>query len=263
MKIVGLTGGISTGKSTVSHFLATSQIPILDADVVAKEVVKPGEVCYHLILDHFGLDILDYNSHIDRAALGNIIFTNAEERAALNNITHPRIRIELLKQVLVQFLKGKSMVVLDTPLLFEAGFYRWVHTTVVVYCPAPMQLDRLIARDGITIAQAQNKMNSQMSIEQKKTLAHHVIDNSGSMASTRKQADNLIKELTPPTYTTLFMWVIFFWPALWLYVILEVYTRIDRMRHLGIFTHRPIPEVVRTKKPFVHGSVPPAAGPSL
>ncbi|KAJ3276871.1 hypothetical protein HDV01_002926 [Terramyces sp. JEL0728] len=253
MKIVGLTGGISTGKSTVSHFLATSQIPILDADVVAKEVVTPGEVCYHLILDHFGLDILDYNSHIDRASLGNIIFTNAEERAALNNITHPRIRIELLKQVLVQFLKGKSMAVLDTPLLFEAGFYS----------PAPMQLDRLIARDGITMAQAQNKMNSQMSIEQKKTLAHHVIDNSGSMASTRKQADNLIKELTPPTVTTLFMWVIFFWPALWLYVILVLYTRIDRMRHLGVFTHRPIPEVVRTKKPFVHGSVPPAAGPSL
>lgn len=133
MKILGLTGGISSGKSTVSHFVSTSQIPILDADIIAREVVQPGKVCYHLILDHFGHGILDEKSHIDRGTLGQIIFSNAEERKALNQITHPRIRIEMLKQVLYYFLKGKSMVVLDTPLLFEAGFYRWVHATVVVY----------------------------------------------------------------------------------------------------------------------------------
>jgi dephospho-CoA kinase len=259
MKIIGLTGGISTGKSTVSHFIATSQIPVVDADVIAREVVVPGKVCYHLILDHFGLEILDANSQIDRAALGNIIFNNTEERIALNNITHPRIRIELLKKVLYYFLVGKGLVVLDTPLLFEAGFYRWVHSTVVVYCPANLQLERLMARDNISNVQAKAKMDSQMSIEQKKALAHHVIDNAGAMASTRKQTEQLIKELQPPVYSTVFLWAIFFWPAFCLYFVLQLYTKVDTWRHVGVLSHRPIPEVIKAKsKP---GHIAPAAGP--
>ena len=131
MKIVGLTGGISTGKSTVSHHISSLRIPLLDADVIARNIVKPGTPSYHLILDHFGYQVLTPESHINRAALGNIIFNDSEERIALNSITHPRIRIEMLKQVLEQFLKLKRLIVLDTPLLFEAGFYRWVHSN---YC---------------------------------------------------------------------------------------------------------------------------------
>lgn len=95
--------------------------------------MEPGTASYHLILDTFGVSILNANSAIDRAALGAIIFSNAEQRALLNAITHPRIRTVLLKQVLEAFLLGHRMVVIDTPLLFEAGFYRWVHNTVLVY----------------------------------------------------------------------------------------------------------------------------------
>ncbi|KAI8902076.1 dephospho-CoA kinase-domain-containing protein [Globomyces pollinis-pini] len=261
MKIVGLTGGISTGKSTVSHFLKTSKVPLLDADLIARDIVVPGQAAYHLILDHFGHDILDSSSNIDRTRLGNIIFSNAEERSVLNDITHPRIRLELLKQVLFTFLTLNKMVVLDTPLLFEAGFYRWVHSTVVVYCPAPLQQERLMARDGISAEQARTKMDSQMNIEQKKSLAQHVIDNSTSMASTRRQTDSLILQLQPSMLSTVLMWMVFFWPALWLYAFLTLYTKIDFMRHVGVFSHRPIPQVIRTRE---HAGIPnaaPAAGP--
>jgi dephospho-CoA kinase len=255
MKIVGLTGGISTGKSTVSHFISTSKIPVIDADIIAREVVQPGTVCYHLILDHFGFDVLDGSSNIDRAALGNIIFNNTSQRIALNNITHPRIRIELLKQVLNYFLFGNSMIVLDTPLLFEAGFYKWVHTTIVVYCPASIQLDRLMARDNISSSQAKAKMDSQMSIEQKKSLAHHVVDNTGSMATTRKQVEKLMIQLQPSTLSNVFMWILLFWPAFSLYCFLTLYTKFDQMRHLGVLTHRPIPEVIARR-----ATIAPAAG---
>ena len=122
MKIIGLTGGIATGKSTVSQFLASSGIPIIDADIIAREVVEPGQVSYHLILDYFGMEILDSSSNIDRAKLGNIIFGDAAERKALNEITHPRIRLQILKNILLNFMKGEIMVVLDTPLLYETGF---------------------------------------------------------------------------------------------------------------------------------------------
>jgi dephospho-CoA kinase len=251
MKIIGLTGGISTGKSTVSHFISTLRVPVLDADIVARQVVVPGQVCYHLILDHFGVDILDENSQINRAALGSIIFNNTEERIALNSITHPRIRIELLKQVLYQFLIGKSMVVLDTPLLFEAGFYRWVHSTIVVYCPVHVQMERLMARDGIPHNQAKQKMDSQMSIEQKKSLAHYVIDNTGRLEETRKQTERLVADLTPSSLSVVMMWMLFFWPALLLYGFLKAYTVVDTWRHVGVFSHRPIPVKV--------GSIAPTA----
>jgi dephospho-CoA kinase len=133
MLIVGLTGGISTGKSTVSHFVSSQNIPVIDADLIAREIVIPGTTAYQLIVEHFGHGVLTESGNIDRAALGNIIFSNAQERSVLNSITHPRIRLVLLQKVIFEFLKGKKMVILDTPLLFEAGLHRWVHATIVVY----------------------------------------------------------------------------------------------------------------------------------
>jgi dephospho-CoA kinase len=254
MKILGLTGGISCGKSTVSHFISTSKVEVVDADKVAREVVLPGSPAYHLILDHFGTDILLESSEIDRNALGKIIFSNAEERAALNNLTHPRIKLLILKQVVEAFLLLNSMVVIDTPLLFEAGFYRWVHVTVVVYCPPSMQLDRLMTRDKIGPAEAKAKMDSQMSIEQKKNLAQHVIDNSGSMTSSRDQTEKLLQALTPSFYVTVLMWMFLFWPAVGLYVILFLYIKLDQIRHVGLFTSRPIPEVVRRHDPLAYSA---------
>ncbi|KAJ3303872.1 hypothetical protein HDV03_003441 [Kappamyces sp. JEL0829] len=247
MLIVGLTGGIATGKSSISHFVSTLKRPVVDADLIARgaalaltlEIVVPGSVAYHLIVDNFGDEILN-----SAAAIGNIIFNSAEQRKVLNSITHPRIRLVLLQRVLWNFLVGNSMVVLDTPLLFEAGLYRWVHTTIVVYCPPAKQLERLMSRDGISETQAKAKMDSQMSIEQKKTLAHHIIDNSGSLAESRRQTEFLMRELSPSTISVLLMWIIFFWPALWLYALLRLYAWFDRVRYVGLFIKRPIPQVI-------------------
>ena len=134
------------------------------------------------------------------------------------------------------------MVVLDTPLLFEAGLYRWVHSTVVVYCPFQKQLDRLMSRDGISEAAAKQKIESQMPIEQKKTLAHHVIDNSNTVAETYRQTDGLIKEMEPSTLSVLIMWGIFFWPAFWAYWLLHLYDWFDHAKNTGLIFKKTIPK---------------------
>jgi dephospho-CoA kinase len=106
-------------------------------------------------------------------------------------------------------------------------------------------MDRLMARDSISAADAKARMDSQMSIEQKRNLAQHMIDNSGSMASTKQQTENLMNELMPSYLTTLIMWCVMFWPALCLYVWVNIYEKVDKIRHVGLLTYRPIPEIVK------------------
>ncbi|OAJ39298.1 dephospho-CoA kinase [Batrachochytrium dendrobatidis JEL423] len=134
MRIVGLTGGIATGKSTVSSFLTVQKIPVVDADLIARQVVLPDTPAYHSIISTFGSTILNPDKTINRTDLGALIFSNSELREKLNHITHPYIRLEMLRQVIWHFITGETLCVLDTPLLFEAKLHRWVHTVVVVYC---------------------------------------------------------------------------------------------------------------------------------
>ena len=141
---------------------------------------------------------------------------------------------------------GNRMVVLDTPLLFEAGLFRWVHVTIVVYCPIAMQLNRLMARDGINEQQSKAKMGSQMSIEQKKKLANYIIDNSGSLPDSRRQTELLMRRLTPSIINVSMMWLIFFWPALCLYFALYIYSVYDHYRYTKAGL-RPIPQIVQRK----------------
>jgi dephospho-CoA kinase len=211
------------------------------------EIVAPGTPAYFQIVDHFGVTVLNDTSSLDRGALGNIIFNSDEERKTLNNITHPRIRLVLLQRICVNFLMGNSMIVLDTPLLFEAGLFRWVHSTVVVYCPIALQLERLMARDGINQMQAKAKMNSQMSIEQKITLANHIIDNSGSLPDSRRQTEVLMRRLTPSLFSVLFIWLVFFWPVLCLYFALCSYSVYDHWRYAGFVMKRSVPQIVQLK----------------
>lgn len=131
MKLIGLTGGIATGKSTVSNSL--SPIPVVDADLVARQVVQPHEPAYYAVISTFGSDVLTPSGEIDRAKLGTIVFNDTQARKKLNGATHPMIRLEMLRQMLWWFLKGERMVVLDTPLLYEAGLYKWVNKVMVVY----------------------------------------------------------------------------------------------------------------------------------
>ena len=133
MRVCGLTGGIATGKSTVSAILTTrSTIPIIDADLIAKEIVKPSTPAYNQIKQQFP-DVIGSNGLIDREALGNLIFKDPIKRKLLNSITHPLIKREMLRLLLWYFIKFEGLAVLDVPLLFEGGLDKFVNKTVLVY----------------------------------------------------------------------------------------------------------------------------------
>jgi dephospho-CoA kinase len=133
--VIGLTGGIASGKSTVSSLLSTThRLPIIDADVIARDVLAPGTSGFRLVVAHFGPDrVLRPDGTLDRAAIGDIVFQDKDERQWLNGVVHPRVRRAMAWAVLGCWWRGEWAVVLDVPLLIEAGLYRWVGETVVVY----------------------------------------------------------------------------------------------------------------------------------
>ncbi|XP_038847452.1 dephospho-CoA kinase domain-containing protein [Salvelinus fontinalis] len=196
MFLVGLTGGIASGKSTVSSLLRELGCPIIDADVVARKVVEPHSPAYCRIVKHFGPEILLENGEIDRQKLGELIFASEDKRRLLNSITHPEIHKAMLKQIVVFFLRGYRYVVLDVPLLFETRrLTRFLNHTVVVYCDPATQLSRLMNRDGLTQEQAEQRVAAQMPLNEKRGLASHVVENSGSREDTQRQVLRLHTKL--------------------------------------------------------------------
>jgi dephospho-CoA kinase len=131
--VIGLTGGIATGKSTVSTLLKASNIPIIDADVIARQVVEPGTTALARIKATFGNQVLFPDGTIDRKKLGSIIFTDESQRKKLNAIVHPAVRRTMLWQVLISWIRGCKYCVVDVPLLIESGLWKWVGSVVVVY----------------------------------------------------------------------------------------------------------------------------------
>ncbi|NXC41314.1 DCAKD protein, partial [Penelope pileata] len=188
MFLVGLSGGIASGKSTVVAMLRELGCAVIDADVIAREVVQPRRKAYQQIVQHFGTEILLESGEINRQALGNIIFSQPEKRRLLNAITHPEIQKEMLKQVLKYFVLGYRYVILDIPLLFETRrLTRFMKHTVLVYCDPQTQLARLMQRDGLARAEAEARVASQLPLGEKRRLATHVLDNNGERESTRRQ----------------------------------------------------------------------------
>ncbi|XP_068516659.1 dephospho-CoA kinase domain-containing protein isoform X1 [Anas acuta] len=188
MFLVGLSGGIASGKSTVVAILRELGCAVIDADVIAREVVQPHLKAYQQIVRHFGTDILLESGEINREALGSIIFSQPEKRQLLNAITHPEIQKEMLKQVLKYFVLGYRYVILDIPLLFETNrLTKFMKHTVLVYCDPQTQLSRLMKRNGLCQAEAEARIASQLPLDEKRKLASHIIDNSGDRESTRRQ----------------------------------------------------------------------------
>ncbi|XP_061445537.1 dephospho-CoA kinase domain-containing protein [Rhineura floridana] len=189
MFLVGLTGGIASGKSTVVAMLQALGCAVIDADVIARQVVQPRFLAYRRIVHSFGPEILLETGEINREALGSIIFSQPEKRQLLNSITHPEIQKEILKQILKYFVLGYRYVILDIPLLFETNtLTKFMKHTVLVYCDPQTQLVRLMQRNGLTRAEAEARIAAQLPLDQKVKLASHVIDNSGDLETTRKQA---------------------------------------------------------------------------
>ncbi len=189
MIIAGLTGGIASGKSTISGFLADAGARIIDADKIARDVVRHGTPAYNDILSFFGGTILLPNGEIDRERLGDIIFNDPLKKARLDAIVHPRV-IEQSAAMIAQIARQApdAVVILDIPLLLEAGMEKDLAAVIVVYVPEPLQLERLMKREGIDQQAAMARIRSQMPIEEKRQRATVVIDNSGTTTESRRQA---------------------------------------------------------------------------
>lgn len=186
VKLIGLTGGIACGKSTVSGMLKELGLPILDADQIARDVVRPGEPAYDEIVREFGTGILNQDQTLNRERLGAIVFNDEIKRRHLEEITHPHVFRVLADQVkrLAQEQHAKAIVI-DAALLFESGLADSMDETLVVSVPEDIQLARLMARDGIDRETALRKIASQMPTAEKEERAGHVLDNSGDLETTR------------------------------------------------------------------------------
>lgn len=187
MHIIGLTGGIASGKSTVSKILQDLGAYIIDADKIARRIVEPGQPALSEIQAAFGSDILLADGTLDRKSLGEIIFNNPTARQRLNTITHARIKLAVDEAVEKAAAAGYNIVVLDVPLLLEVGWQHLADTVWVVYINRETQIARLMERDGLTGTEAMSRIQSQMSLEDKKAYADTVIDNSGGLAETWRQ----------------------------------------------------------------------------
>lgn len=192
--VIGLTGGIASGKSTVAQMFKEFNIPVVDADVIAREVVEPDQDAYEEIIKAFGEDILQADRTLDRKKLGAIIFNDAEKRKNLNQIVHPAIRKEMVARRDGYLADGASCVVMDIPLLFENDLTHFVEKTIVVYVDEMTQKQRLMERDNYTEEEAIARMKSQMPLKEKAALADAIIDNNESVEHSFKQLKDLLHQ---------------------------------------------------------------------
>jgi len=194
--VAGLTGGIATGKSTVSAAFKDAGAIVIDADEIARDVVKKGRPAWQAIVDRFGRHILQPNNEIDRARLADIIFKYEEQKLKLNSIVHPYVIDETARRLEeIKKQHPDAIVILDVPLLFEAGMLEGLDEVIVAFTPEYIQLQRLTARDHLSAEEAFSRIRSQMPIEEKKKRATIVIDNSYSLESTRRQTLEVFQRL--------------------------------------------------------------------
>ncbi|WP_146551093.1 MULTISPECIES: dephospho-CoA kinase [Rummeliibacillus] len=185
--IIGLTGSIASGKSTVAKMFQELGIPIVDADIVARVVVEPGTETLGKIVEAFGKEILKDNGELNRAKLGDIIFHNPSKRKELNDIMHPAIRKEMLRQRDEWLEKGEQHVVMDIPLLFESRLQHFVEKILVVSVSEDTQLARLMERNHLSEEEARARIASQLPLSEKEKGADAVIYNNGNLENTRDQ----------------------------------------------------------------------------
>ncbi|KAM3113208.1 dephospho-CoA kinase [Phormidesmis sp. 146-33] len=202
-RIIGLTGGIGMGKTTVSNYLAQNHLPILDADLYARDAVQPGSPILEKIVDRYSSKILRSDSTLDRTQLAEIIFNQPSERIWLDQQIHPHVR-QVLTQERDRLIQKFGTIVLVIPLLFEAQMTDLVTEIWVVSCPLEQQIQRLIER-GLTRKQAQARIDSQMAIAEKCHQATITLDNSSTLENLLKQVDSALalksEAATPPPFS--------------------------------------------------------------
>lgn len=196
MRIIGLTGGIASGKSTVSKVFRKLGAYIIDADEVAHQIIEPGQPAWRDVINHFGDSILNSDSTINREKLGNIVFGNPELLADLNKITHPRVA-ERFKDLLqsIKTNNPDAIVIFEVPLLYETHLERLCELVIVVWVDRETQITRLMARDNISREAAIKRIESQMDLDEKAKRADYVIDNRKTIEETVKIATKYYNEI--------------------------------------------------------------------
>jgi dephospho-CoA kinase len=195
MKVIGLTGGIATGKSTVAAMLRELGATVIDSDEGARTVVEPGTTGFGQVVAEFGPAVVR-EGRIDRTRLGEIVFADDARRRRLEEIVWPLVRAWTAERIGEAAERGVDQVVLDIPLLYETGRTADFATVILVYAPEQLQVQRLRARSGLSEAQARARIAAQLPIEEKRKLAAQVIDNSGSPEATRAQVERVWAEIT-------------------------------------------------------------------
>lgn len=203
-RVVGLTGGIGSGKSTVATLLAQLGAAIIDADRIVHELQGPGQPMLAELAAAFGDDIIDREGALDRKALGTIVFKDPDARLRLGKIVHPQVGIEMLRQVTVAREAGAPLAVADIPLLFEGRMAGrdtaaalGVEGVILAWVPVEIQIVRTVERDDCTHDEAVSRIRAQLPIDEKREMAEWVIDNSGDRAKTQQQVHDLFKQLVP------------------------------------------------------------------
>ncbi len=196
VRVIGLTGGIASGKSTASNILKELGAVIIDADKVSRKVVEKGEPALEGITEYFGKEILCENGKLNRKKLGNIIFNNKTSIKKLNEITHPYIIKEIINEInWHKKTHNNSVIILDAALLIEMNLTYLVEEVWLISIPEEIQLNRLIKRDNISVEDAKQRIKSQMSLEDKKKFAHRIIENSKNVIYLKEQLEKNLKEV--------------------------------------------------------------------
>lgn len=192
--VIGLTGGIASGKSTVANYLKEKGLTVIDADIEARLAVEIGEPAYYKIIETFGEEILQVDKKIDRVKLGHIIFNDEEKRKQLNGIVHPEVRKRMNDKKEEGIKRGEKIIVLDIPLLFESKLTYMVDKTLLVYVDEEIQLKRLMVRNQLSKEDALARINAQMPLKDKIKLADEVVNNNGTLEETFAQVEQILSK---------------------------------------------------------------------
>jgi len=195
--VIGLTGGIGTGKSTVSQILKEKKFPVIDLDVISHEVIKFPKVV-EKIVENFGKEVLEYNNTgnwiVSREKLGRVIFGNREKRLILNSIMHPEI-LRIMREKILECKKENKIIFVEIQLLFEVQWEKEFDYILLVSAEKETQIKRILARDNRSKEEALNIINSQMSLDEKKKRSDYVIENDGNIQDLEKKVDDFLKKI--------------------------------------------------------------------
>lgn len=192
-KVIGLTGGIASGKSTVSELLSVFSFKVVDADKAAREAVKKGSKGLAQVREVFGDEAIDENGEMNRRYMGDLVFNHPEKRLELNAIIHPIVR-DIMEEEKQEYLKQGYNVIMDIPLLFENELENTLDEVWVVYTSESIQMDRLMQRNNLSLEDAKARVYSQISIDKKSRMADHVIDNLGDKLELKQNLERLLEE---------------------------------------------------------------------